>query len=101
MECDGTSCAERYGGRTRWNFYTANFSPSPPEIQLLSDDAFLANLKAYTVPDKAKPAMAPLFVQSFVDLASLLSTIDGRKNLIIFSPGTDVKGLNVDLKEIS
>jgi len=83
------------------NFYTANFSPSSPDIQLLPDDAFLGNLKAYTVPEKAKAGMAPLYVQAFVDLSSLLSTIDGRKDLIVFSPGTDVKGLSVDLKELS
>jgi len=52
------------------NFYPANFSASPPALQLLSEDAFLGNLKAYTVPEKAKAGMAPLFVQSFVDLSS-------------------------------
>jgi hypothetical protein len=83
------------------NLYPATILPDDPIPELLSDDAFLTNIRAYSVPEKTKPDLAPLYVQAFVDLSSLCSTIDGRKNIVLFSPGTDVKGLNVDLKQSS
>jgi len=81
------------------NLYSAEFSSDPVSVELLPDDSFLANIKAYSVSEKAKNDMAPLYIQSFVDLASLFSTMNGRKDLILFSPGTDVKGLSVDLSK--
>ncbi len=82
------------------NLYSSTFSSDPVPPALLSDEEFLANLKTYEVDPKTREELSPLFIQAFVDLASLLSTIQGRKNVILFSPGTDVKGLRVDLKEM-
>ena len=82
------------------SLYASSFSAEAVPPALLNDQEFLANLKTYEVDPKLKEELSPLFIQAFVDLSSLLSTIQGRKNVIFFSPGTDVKGLRVDLKEM-
>ncbi len=83
------------------NLYPSNFSMETAPIDLLSEEEFLTNLKTYAVDASVKDQLAPLYIQGLVDLSSLLSTMHGRKNVIFFSPGTDVKGLRVDLKELS
>ncbi len=77
-----------------------NLYPSQMDVPLsfLSDEEFLANIKTYAVGENSREELAPLYIQAFVDLASLLSTLDGRKNVLLFSPGTDVKGLQVNLQ---
>ncbi len=83
------------------NLYSSKFSSDIVPTQLLPDQEFVTNLKTFAVSEKAKEEFAPLYVQSFVDLVSLFSTVPGRKHLILFSAGTDVKGLRVNLKEMS
>lgn len=83
------------------NLYPSNFSADVSSLQLLPDAEFISNLKTYAINEKAKEQFAPLYVQAFVDLVSLFSTVQGRKHLILFSPGTDVSGLRVNLEELS
>ena len=83
------------------NLYASKFSAEMPPVQLLPDQEFVSNLRTYALSEKAKNEFAPLYVQAFVDLASLFSTVQGRKHLILFSPGTDVSGLHVNLEESS
>jgi hypothetical protein len=83
------------------NLYPSNFSAETAPLQLLPDQEFLANLKTYQTDPKVKEQLAPVYIQALVDLSSLFSTIQGRKHLIFFTPGTDVKGLSVDLTEMA
>ena len=83
------------------NLYASSFSPAAAPPEFISDQEFTTNLKKYAVSEKAREQLAPLYVQAFVDMASLLSTVTGRKHLIVFGPGTDVTGLNVNLEELS
>ena len=83
------------------NIYPSDFLAERKIVQLIPDQEFLSNLKTYALNDKAKQELAPLYVQAFVDLASLMSTVPGRKHLIFFSSGTDVSGLQVNLEDFS
>lgn len=80
------------------NIYASNWRTP---VELISDEEFQSNLKTYAINEKTKGEFAPLYVQALVDLASLFSTVQGRKHLILFSPGTDVSGLHVNLQEPS
>ncbi len=76
------------------NLYSAKFKGSET-IQLISEDVFSKNLATFA----PKPTDQDRFivVQGLVDTAYLLSTVEGRKNVYLFSPGVDPKGLSINL----
>ncbi len=79
------------------NLYPENFSAGDKTIALLPDATFLQNIRAYAVAEKEKKELRPVLLQSIADLGFLLSALDGRKHIILFSPGTDTGGLNIHL----
>jgi hypothetical protein len=79
------------------NSYSTQFSMDPAPEQLETSDGFLKNLKSYTVDEKKKQELAPVALQSLIDLGFLFSTLDGRKNIVFFSNGFDTGGLSVNL----
>jgi hypothetical protein len=78
------------------NFYSAQFEPNA-SIRLISDADFRQRLMTLAAAAPPKEEDRFIAVQGLVDLAELLSTIEGRKNLILFSPGFDTKGLSLNL----
>lgn len=75
------------------NYYPAGFSKALPPIELLQEEQFLGNLKTI-LPDPAiKADLRSNFVEGIINLASFLSKIEGRKNVILFSPGFSLEGI--------
>jgi hypothetical protein len=79
------------------NYYPAQFSANSPAVKLDPDETFLQNVKVYSVDEKKKEDLRGVVLQGLVELGFLFSTMDGRKNLILFSQGFDTGGLSVDL----
>jgi hypothetical protein len=76
------------------NLYSSKFAGSGP-VQQISEDSFKRNLATFA--PKATDQDRFIVVQGMVDVAYLLSTVEGRKNVYLFSPGFDAKGLSVNL----
>jgi len=79
------------------NLYPEDFSASNTPVGLIPDAAFLQNIKSYAVAEKDKKEVRPVLLQSLADLGFLLSALDGRKHVILFTPGADSSGLNINL----
>lgn len=80
------------------NYYPKQFSPSPKAVELDPDATFLQTMTKINVADgKKREQLIPVVLQGLVDLGFLLSTIDGRKNVLFFTNGFDTGGLSVDL----
>jgi hypothetical protein len=79
------------------NLYPEDFSESAKPLALSTDDVFLQNIKSYAVAEKDKKEIRPVLLQSIADLGFLLSALDGRKHVILFSPGADSSGLSINL----
>ncbi|HSE40342.1 MAG TPA: hypothetical protein VLH08_06205 [Acidobacteriota bacterium] len=75
------------------NLYSAKFEST--EVQPISDEAFTKNLSSFA--PKASDQDRLIVIQGLVDIAYLLSTMEGRKNVYLFSPGFDAKGLSINL----
>ena len=76
------------------NLYSSKFAGTVP-VQQISEDSFRKNLATFA--PKATDQDRFIVVQGLVDIAYLLSTIEGRKNVYLFTPGLDAKGLSVNL----
>ncbi len=84
------------------NLYPLQFSAQAQTVALIPEDKFLANATAGTAADdKKKMDPGSLFITAFSDLAYSLASVDGRKNIILFSPGFDTKGAKIDVSEKS
>jgi hypothetical protein len=79
------------------NLYPEDFAARGNPITRLPDAEFLKNIRTYAVPEKDRKEVRPILLQSIADLGFLLSALDGRKHLILFSPGTDTGGLSINL----
>lgn len=84
------------------NLYALQFSPQSQTVALIPEDKFLANVTAgIAVDEKNKVDPGSLFVTAFSDLTYSLASVDGRKNIILFSPGFDTKGAKIEVSETS
>jgi hypothetical protein len=79
------------------NLYPEDFTGAQSPLTLISDAAFLQNIKAYAIRENDKKEARPILLQSIADLGFLLSALDGRKHIILFTPGTDTGGLSINL----
>ena len=79
------------------NLYPENFSGSETPLALLPDATFLQNIRGYAIREKDQEKMRPVLLQGLADLGFLLSTINGRKHLLLFTPGTNTEGLSIHL----
>lgn len=79
------------------NLYPENFSAVSQPAALIPETAFLQNIKTYAIREKDKEDARPILLQTIADLGFLLSALDGRKHIILFTPGTDTGGLNINL----
>jgi hypothetical protein len=77
------------------NLYPANFKNST-SIPLLNENSFRKNLDGILVKSHSEKDQF-IAVQGLIDVAYLLSTIQGRKNVYFITPGFDTKGLMVTL----
>jgi hypothetical protein len=84
------------------NLYSLQFGPQSQTVALIPEDKFLANVTAAIAgDDKKKMDPGSLFVTAFSDLTYSLASVDGRKNIVLFSPGFDTKGAKIDVSETS
>ncbi len=79
------------------NLYSEDFDAQEKQLTLLPDADFLQNIRTYAVSEKDKKDASPILLQSIADLGFLLSALDGRKHIILFSPGADTGGLSINL----
>ncbi|HSP07691.1 MAG TPA: hypothetical protein VLR94_10975, partial [Acidobacteriota bacterium] len=82
------------------NFYSAQFSATHTPVEMLSDEVFLKNVQAFAPDDKKKQESRSAYVQGLVELAYALSTVKGRKDIILFSPGFDTKDITLNLDQV-
>ncbi|HSE40341.1 MAG TPA: hypothetical protein VLH08_06200, partial [Acidobacteriota bacterium] len=84
------------------NLYSLQFSPQAHTVALIPDDKFIANVTAgIAADDKKKVDTVSIFVSAFSDLAYSLASVEGRKNIVLFSPGFDTKGAKISVSEES
>jgi hypothetical protein len=84
------------------NFYALQFTPEAHSVELIPQEKFLANLTAgIPADDKKKVDTNSIFVSALSDVAYSLASIEGRKNIILFSPGFDTKGAKIEVLEES
>ncbi|MCI0616171.1 hypothetical protein L0244_24580, partial [bacterium] len=82
------------------NLYPLQFSTQAQTVALIPEDKFLSNVTAGTAADdKNKMDPGSLFVTAFSDLAYSMASVDGRKNIVLFSPGFDAKGAKIEVSE--
>ena len=82
------------------NLYPFQFTPQAHSVALIPEDKFLANVTAGIAgDDKKKMDPVSLFVSAFSDLTYSLASVEGRKNIILFSPGFDTKGAKIEVSE--
>jgi hypothetical protein len=79
------------------NLYPETFSGTVNASTLLPDATFVQNIRSYVIPEKDKKEVRPILLQSLADLGFLLSALDGRKHVLLFSPGADTSGLSINL----
>jgi hypothetical protein len=77
------------------NLYSSKFD-GLENVQLISEESFRKNLTTFA--PKSTDSDRFIVVQGLVEIAYLLSTIEGRKNLYLFSPGFDPKGVAIKLE---
>lgn len=78
------------------NFYPETLGEAA-EPEWIPEDNFLAKASLLVLPEKDREAGRPVFLQALVDLAFLLSTMTGRKDVILFSGGVKTEGLSIQL----
>ena len=82
------------------NLYSLQFAPQAHSVALIPEDKFVGNVTlAIGADDKNKIDTVSLFVGAFSDLALSLASVEGRKNIILFSPGFDTKGAKIQISE--
>src|SRR5262245_30437263 len=82
------------------NLYSLEFSPQTNSVSLIPDDKFLANLTAGMTTDEKKKLDTPsMFITAFGELVYSLASVDGRKNIILFSTGFETKGAKIEMSE--
>ncbi len=83
------------------NLYSLQFAPQAHSVALIPEDKFVGNvtLAIGSADDKNKIDTVSLFVGAFSDLALSLASVEGRKNVILFSPGFDTKGAKIQVME--
>lgn len=81
-------------------FYSTKFSSASAEVSLLPDADFLQQVKTLVPSDPKKNDPRPAFVQGIVDLSFYLSNVDGRKNILLFSPGFNTEGIKRSSSDI-
>lgn len=83
------------------NYVPAVFTADPVALQPLDDEVFQKNLGSFGLGEKRKEDHVFIMVQGLVDFAHSLCALQGRKNVIFFSPGFETKGisLNLDLEQ--
>jgi VWFA-related protein len=83
------------------NLYSLQFAPQAHSVALIPEDKFLANVTLGIGPEEKKKAddTISLFVGALSDLALSLASMEGRKNLVLFSPGFDTKGAKIEVSE--
>ena len=79
------------------NLYPEDFTTTTPSVTLIPDATFMQNIKTYAIGEKDKKEARPILLQSIADLGFLLSALDGRKHVILFTPGIDTGGLSINL----
>jgi hypothetical protein len=82
------------------SYYPANYSPKQTTAKLIPEEQFLEQCKSFAPDEKKKEENRSSFLQGMVQLSFALSTVKGRKNLILFSPGFETKGIIVSLNPI-
>jgi hypothetical protein len=84
------------------NLYPLQFSAQAQTVALIPEDKFLSNVTAAIASDdKKKIDTASLFITAFSDVAYSMASVDGRKNIVLFSPGFDTKGAKIEVSEKS
>jgi len=79
------------------NLYPEQFTPNTTPVALVPDETFAQNIKTYAISEKEKKEARPVLLQSVADLGFLLSSLKGRKHVILFTPGSDTGGLSINL----
>ena len=74
-------------------YYSSRFDPESAPVQLLAEDAFLKQVQSFAASEKKKEDARPFFIQALVNLSFYLSTVEGRKNILLFTPGFDTSGI--------
>lgn len=80
------------------NLYSAQLKEEKAPAKTVSERQFMENVKTYQIDQKKKEQYGPVVVQSMADLGFLLSSVEGRKDVILFTPGFDTSGLAVNLE---
>jgi hypothetical protein len=84
------------------NLYMLQFTPEAHSVPLIPQDKFLTNVTiGIGAEDKKKVDTNSIFVSALSDLAYSMASIEGRKNIILFSPGFDTKGAKIEVSEES
>ncbi|MCI0416788.1 hypothetical protein L0222_28810, partial [bacterium] len=82
------------------NLYSLQFTPQAHTVALIPEDRFLTNVTAgIAAKEKKKIDTASVFITTFSNLAYSLASVNGRKNIILFSPGFETKGAKIEMSE--
>lgn len=82
------------------NLYSLQFSPQAQTVTLIPENQFVANITAaIAADDKKKIDTASVFATALTQLTYGLASVDGRKNLVLFSPGFETKGAKMEVSE--
>ncbi len=82
------------------NLYSLQFTPQAHSIALIPEDKFVANVTTgIAVEEKKKLDTVSMFISALSDLSYSMASVEGRKNIILFSPGFDTKGAKIQVSE--
>ena len=81
-------------------FYSTKFSSDCGRSIAFAGRRFFAASEISCPRDPKKNDPRPAFVQGIVDLSFYLSNVDGRKNILLFSPGFNTEGIKRSSSDI-
>jgi hypothetical protein len=85
------------------NYYSLQFSAEAHKANLIPEPKFLENIKNAQAVEEKKQKVEPssIFVAGLSELAYSMANIEGRKHIILFTPGFDTKDAKIQMTETS